>query len=126
MTFIYYFECLVEKGIFQIALLEGLHGVFQTAASKYNTLLHLQPLYQLKFEQFIQIIEMTNRFRKFGRLHFNNFYVELCSTLDHHMRLFFAQYHRERMEELRMFLENEAFALCPVPLQFTLFDFQVC
>lgn len=29
------------------------------------------------------------------------------------------------MDELRMFLENEAFALCPVPLQFTLFDLQV-
>lgn len=68
---------------------------------------------------------MTNKFRRFGRVHFNNPFAELTPTLDQQMKLFFAQYHRERMEELRMFLENEAFALCPVPLQFTLFDFQV-
>lgn len=38
---------------------------------------------------------------------------------------FLFRFHYERMDELRMFLENEAFALCPVPLQFTLFDLQV-
>lgn len=38
---------------------------------------------------------------------------------------FLFRFHYERMDELRVFLENEAFALCPVPLQFTLFDLQV-
>ncbi|KAI6223637.1 Coiled-coil domain-containing protein [Aphelenchoides fujianensis] len=113
---------IVERGVFQISLIEGLHGMFQTAASKYNTLLGLQELSHLKFDAFIQIVEMTNRFRRFGRLHFNNSFAELLSTLERQMNAYFAQYHRNRMEELRFFLENEAFALCPVPLQFTLFD----
>lgn len=39
--------------------------------------------------------------------------------------IFSFRFHYERMDELRMFLENEAFALCPLPLQFTLFDLQV-
>jgi hypothetical protein len=116
---------LVEKGVFQISLLEGLHTVFQVAAAKYNILLGLLQLCHLKFDLFVQSVEMTNRFRKFGRVHFNNSYPELSSTLEQHMRLFFAQYHNERMQELKMFMENEAFALCPVPLQFTLFDFPV-
>ncbi|KAI6222125.1 hypothetical protein M3Y95_00951200 [Aphelenchoides besseyi] len=113
---------IVERGVFQISLIDGLHGIFQTAASKYNTLLGLQELSHMKFDSFIQIVEMTNRFRRFGRLHFNNSFADLSGTLTQQMNLYFAQYHRNRMEELRFHLENEAFALCPVPLQFTLFD----
>lgn len=59
---------------------------------------------------------------RFGRLHFQNPYASLSSTLDKIMSDYFAKYHSMRMEELNMFLEHEVFALCPVPLQFTFFD----
>ncbi|VDO75176.1 unnamed protein product [Onchocerca flexuosa] len=45
-------------------------------------------------------------------------------SLEKHSHQYFKRFHYERMDELRMFLENEVFALCPVPLQFTLFDLQ--
>ncbi|KAH7726604.1 Protein VESA-1 [Aphelenchoides avenae] len=113
---------IVEKGAFQKGLSDGLYAVFKSASNKYNTLLCCHDLSHLKFDHFIEIVEMSNRFRKFGRHHFGNACGEVAISLEKQTYLYFGQYHRERMEELRMFLENEVFALCPVPLQFTLFD----
>ncbi|VDM47536.1 unnamed protein product [Toxocara canis] len=83
-----------EVGVIQKTLSDSLYSVFKTASMKFNTMLCCHDLSMLKFDHFLDIVEMSNR------------------------------YHRERMDELRMFLENEAFALCPVPLQFTVFDLQ--
>lgn len=115
----------VEKGFFQTVLIEGLFGVFETAAEKVDQLLGAQRLAHLKVDHFIQVLEMVNRFRRFGRLHFHNPFAALAPTLERLMSDYFASYHAQRMEEFRMFLEHEAFALCPVPLQFTCFDLPV-
>jgi hypothetical protein len=66
----------------------------------------------------------TNRFREFGLRHFGNSHLEFAATAMKKSRAFFRQYHSERME-LKMFLENETFTLCPVPMQFSLFDLPV-
>uniref|UniRef100_A0A914ED59 Coiled-coil domain-containing protein 132 n=1 Tax=Acrobeloides nanus TaxID=290746 RepID=A0A914ED59_9BILA len=115
---------IVEKGVMQKSLSEGLYGIFKTASNKFNILLCCQDLSQLKFDNFLDIVEMSNRFRKFGRHHFGNSCGEVAISLEKQTYLYFGRYHQERMEELKMFLENEVFTLCPVPLQFTLFDLQ--
>lgn len=46
-------------------------------------------------------------------------------VLEKQTNLYFQRYHLERTDELKMFLENEAFAVCPVSVQFTLFDLPV-
>ncbi|TKR68429.1 hypothetical protein L596_024418 [Steinernema carpocapsae] len=112
------------KGIVQTTLTENLYSIFKTASSKFNTLLCCHDLSMLKFDQFLDIVEMSNRFKKFGRDHFGNTCGEVSMSLEKQTILYFGRYHRERMDELRMFLENEVFALCPVPMQFTLFDLQ--
>lgn len=38
---------------------------------------------------------------------------------------YFKTYHRTRMDELRMFLENEAWELCPVKASFKIVDLSV-
>lgn len=51
----------VEKGVFQTALADGLYAVFKSASNKYNTLLCCHDLSHLKFDHFIEIVEMSNR-----------------------------------------------------------------
>lgn len=113
-----------EVGIVQRTLSDSLYSVFRTASMKFNTLLCCHDLSMLKFDHFLDIVEMANRFKHFGRTYFGNLCGEVSISLEKQTHLYFGRYHRERMDELRMFLENEAFALCPVPLQFTVFDLQ--
>ena len=117
-------EEIVEKGIMQKALSDGVYNVFKTASSKFNTLLCCHELSQLNFDNFLDVVEMANRFRKFGRRYFGNSCGEVALTLEKQTCLYFGRYHRERLDELKLFLENEIFTLCPVPANFTLFDLQ--
>uniref|UniRef100_A0A0R3RYK8 Vps54_N domain-containing protein n=1 Tax=Elaeophora elaphi TaxID=1147741 RepID=A0A0R3RYK8_9BILA len=113
-----------NMGIVRKILVDSLYSIFKTASVKFNTLLYCQDLSLLKIDQFLDIIEMSNRFKQFGRTYFGNICGEVKMSLEKQSDLYFKRFHYERMDELRMFLENEAFAVCPVPLQFTLFDLQ--
>uniref|UniRef100_A0A158R3U5 Vps54_N domain-containing protein n=1 Tax=Syphacia muris TaxID=451379 RepID=A0A158R3U5_9BILA len=108
----------------RLKLTDSLYNVFKTASQKFNTLLCCHDLSVLKFDHFLDIVEMSNRFKQFGRTYFGNACGEVTISLEKQAYFYFSRYHYERMEEMKMFLENEAFALCPVPLQFTLFDLQ--
>lgn len=110
--------------VIRAKLADSLYSVFKTASQKFNTLLCCHDLSVLKFDNFLDIVEMSNRFKHFGRTYFGNACGEVAISLEKQTYLYFGRYHSERMEELKMFLENEAFALCPVPVQFTLFDLQ--
>ncbi|VDN92180.1 unnamed protein product [Brugia pahangi] len=122
-------ECAHEKtenvGIVRKILVDSLYSIFKTASVKFSTLLYCHDLSLLKIDQFLDVIEMSNRFKQFGRTYFGNVCGEVTMSLEKQSHQYFKRFHYDRMDELRMFLENEAFALCPVPLQFTLFDFQV-
>ncbi|KAK6100471.1 hypothetical protein QQG55_0790 [Brugia pahangi] len=121
-------ECAHEKtenvGIVRKILVDSLYSIFKTASVKFSTLLYCHDLSLLKIDQFLDVIEMSNRFKQFGRTYFGNVCGEVTMSLEKQSHQYFKRFHYDRMDELRMFLENEAFALCPVPLQFTLFDFQ--
>jgi hypothetical protein len=39
---------------------------------------------------------------------------------------YFRNYHHDRLEELRIFLENESWEMCPVKPDFTMLQLQVC
>ncbi|MCP9258907.1 hypothetical protein DINM_001377 [Dirofilaria immitis] len=122
-------ECTHEKcgenvGIVRKILVDSLHSIFKTASTKFSTLLYCHDLSLLKIDQFLDVIEMSNKFKQFGRTYFGNICGEVTMSLEKQSHQYFRRFHCERMDELHMFLENEAFALCPVPLQFTLFDLQ--
>uniref|UniRef100_A0A915PU62 Syndetin n=1 Tax=Setaria digitata TaxID=48799 RepID=A0A915PU62_9BILA len=111
-------------GVARKILVDSLYSIFKTALMKFNTLLYCHDLSLMEIDQFLDIIEMSNRFKQFGRTYFGNICSEVTMSLEKQSYRYFKRFHYERMDELRMFLESEAFALCPVPLQFTLFDLQ--
>ncbi|KHJ82237.1 hypothetical protein OESDEN_18071 [Oesophagostomum dentatum] len=111
-------------GVVAHHLTSSLHEVFRVALTRMNSLLCCQDFSALKFDQLLDIVDMVNRFRLFGRTYFGHSSNELIVSLEKQAVAYFTRYHFERMEELRMFLENECFTICPVSPQFTIFDLQ--
>ncbi|VDM73219.1 unnamed protein product, partial [Strongylus vulgaris] len=105
------------SGVVAHLMTSSMHTVFRVALSKMNSLLCCQDFSTLKFDQLLDIVDMTNRFRLFGRTHFGYPSNELMASLEKQAGSYFTRYHAERMEELRMFLENECFTICPVSPQ---------
>ncbi|GMT20047.1 hypothetical protein PFISCL1PPCAC_11344, partial [Pristionchus fissidentatus] len=105
-------------------LSSSLYSIFRTALVRFNTLLCCHDFAQLKFDDVLTTIELATRFRAYGRSHFGHAGMEISVSLEKQSVLFFSRQHAEKMDELRMFVENEAFAVCPLPPNFSLFDLQ--
>ncbi|CEF69360.1 Protein of unknown function DUF2451, C-terminal domain and Vacuolar protein sorting-associated protein 54 domain-containing protein [Strongyloides ratti] len=100
------------------------YNFFKIAANKINTLLACNDMSYVKFDTFLDIVEYINIFKDFGKKYFGYNCVEITMTLDKQILVYFQRYHKERLEELKLFLENEMFTPVPVSFQFTIFDLQ--
>lgn len=71
-----------------------------------------------KFEQFVQVLGIVNRLMEIGE--------DLCSFKSENLQKsikqqslsYFSHYHASRLDELKMFLENDGWELCPVKSDF--------
>ncbi|CAI4230542.1 unnamed protein product [Auanema sp. JU1783] len=105
-------------------LKDSLSAVFRSALNSFDTLLSTLDFSTFKFDSVLYVVDLSNRFRAFGKKYFLDNSDELAVTLQRQTLYYFKRYHSERIEELKMFLENECFTLCPIPNQFTIFDLQ--
>ncbi|ESO01150.1 hypothetical protein HELRODRAFT_82402, partial [Helobdella robusta] len=88
---------------------------------KVKTYLLAIDLSHFKYDVFIRVLDVTNRLMKVGD--------EFCSShsegLNESMRKqsinYFRTYHQSRLEELRMFMHNEGWEVCPVKCGFNIF-----
>ncbi|XP_076168709.1 vacuolar protein sorting 50 [Ptiloglossa arizonensis] len=72
----------------------------------------------IKFEQFVQVLGIVNRLMEIGE--------ELCGFKSENLQesirkqslSYFSHYHASRLDELRIFLENDGWELCPVKSNF--------
>ncbi len=77
----------------------------------------------LKFDEFIEILTVNNRLIEIGQEYCNrscDSQIMLKATKDQTLS-FFRSYHMNHLEELKMFLENEIWHLCPVKSSFSIF-----
>lgn len=77
----------------------------------------------LKFDEFIEILTVNNRLVEIGQEYCNrscDSQIMLKATKDQTLS-FFKAYHMNHLEELKMFLENEIWHLCPVKSSFSIF-----
>lgn len=77
----------------------------------------------LKFDEFIEILTVNNRLIEIGQEYCNrscDSQIMLKATKDQTLS-FFKAYHMNHLEELKMFLENEIWHLCPVKSSFSIF-----
>ncbi|XP_076349286.1 vacuolar protein sorting 50 isoform X2 [Tachypleus tridentatus] len=102
----------------------GLLRIWQDVQQKVKTYILASDLSSFKFDEFIHILDLVRRLIDIGEEFCNSKSEDLQESLRKQSVNYFRNYHRGCMEELRMFLENESWALCPVRPNFSILQLQ--
>jgi len=104
----------------------GLNRVWQDVQLKISICFRAMSFDQFKFDAFIEILTINNRFVEIGqeycssRSSFDMSQIMLKAAKDQTLA-FFKAFHVAHLEELKMFMENETWQLCPVKANFSIF-----
>lgn len=87
----------------------GYSRIWNDIQSKLSVFLSTSPtLHTLKYEQFIQVLSIVQRLRKVGMEFCNEPSTLLMESMKSQSVQFFQRYHKSSLDEIRLFLDNEA------------------
>lgn len=92
----------------QEKLFKGKSRLWNDIQSKIYTFLSTQKLYSLKYEQFIQVLSIVQRLKRVGNEFCNESSSKLMEVVKAQSVEFFNRYHDICLEELCLFMDNEA------------------
>uniref|UniRef100_A0A663DSC1 VPS50 subunit of EARP/GARPII complex n=1 Tax=Aquila chrysaetos chrysaetos TaxID=223781 RepID=A0A663DSC1_AQUCH len=98
----------------------GLSRIWQDVQLKVKTYLLGTDLSNFKYDDFIFVLDVTSRLMQVGEEFCGSKSEVLQESIRKQSVNYFKTYHRTRLEELRMFLENETWELCPVKSSFSI------
>ena len=101
------------------------HGkakIWQDIKQRIKPYLQGTDLASFQFDNFIAVLNITNRLIKVGEEICGDKSLDLQDNMRKQSLNYFQSYHRARMEELRMFLENEMWDVWPVRPSFTIYS----
>ncbi|XP_008194931.2 syndetin [Tribolium castaneum] len=102
----------------------NLTKIWDDVQRKVSGLLLNADLASYKFDQFVQVLGVVHRLIQVGE----EFCLSKSDDLQESIRKqsvnYFKNYHIQRLEELKIFLENEMWEICPVKPTFTLLQLQ--
>ncbi|XP_071803209.1 syndetin-like isoform X1 [Asterias amurensis] len=98
----------------------GLARIWQDVQQKVKTFLLGTDLSNFKYDDFIHVLDLVNRLIRVGEEFCGSKSESLHDSLRQQSLNYFKNYHRSRLDELQMFLENEGWELCPVKANFTI------
>ncbi|XP_064613648.1 LOW QUALITY PROTEIN: syndetin-like [Liolophura sinensis] len=113
-------EATFNRHYIKQKLEHGLGRIWQDVQQKVKTYILATDLSSFKFDEFIQVLDLVNRLILIGEEFCGSKSEGLQDSLKRQSLNYFRNYHRARMEELRMFLENEGWEICPVKSNFTI------
>ncbi|CAH1237851.1 VPS50 [Branchiostoma lanceolatum] len=102
----------------------GLARIWQDVQQKVKLYLLGTDLSVFKIDDFLHVLDLVNKLMLIGEEFCNSKSEGLQDSIRKQSINYFKNYHRSRMDELRMFLENEAWELCPVKSNFTILNLQ--
>lgn len=102
----------------------GLHRIWKEVQERVKCYLLGTDLSYFKYDDFIHVLDLVNRLIAIGEEFCGSKSEELHDSIRTQTVNYFKNYHRSRLEELRMFLENEVWELCPVKANFSLVNLQ--
>ncbi|XP_018354432.1 PREDICTED: syndetin [Trachymyrmex septentrionalis] len=111
-------EATLSKQYVKHKLENGMVRVWHDVEMKISIYLMNTDLTNTKFEQFVQVLGIVNRLMEIGE--------DLCGFKSENLQesikkqslSYFSHYHASRLDELKMFLENDGWELCPVKSNF--------
>ncbi|KAK7862939.1 hypothetical protein R5R35_004896 [Gryllus longicercus] len=117
-------EASCNKEYVKTKLKSGLERIWQDVQMRVCTYLRESRAAWCKFDEFMQVLRVVHRLMEIGEEFCGSKSGELQKLMKEQSGQYFRNYHRERLEELRIFLENEGWEICPVKQNFTVLQLQ--
>uniref|UniRef100_A0A6A7G7D6 Syndetin-like n=3 Tax=Hirondellea gigas TaxID=1518452 RepID=A0A6A7G7D6_9CRUS len=103
-------------------LQHGLYRIWQDVQAKIRTFILASDLSHFKFDDFLKVLDVTNKLVYIGEDFCGSKSEALRDSVKKQSTSFFQREHTARLEELHMFLENEAWQIVPLKANFTVYQ----
>uniref|UniRef100_A0A4W4H0M1 VPS50 EARP/GARPII complex subunit n=1 Tax=Electrophorus electricus TaxID=8005 RepID=A0A4W4H0M1_ELEEL len=113
-------ESTVGRSYVKKKLEHGLSRIWQDVQLKVKAYLLGTDMSNFKYDDFIVVLDVVSRLMQVGEEFCSSKSEVLQESIKRQSVNYFKTYHRTRLEELRMFLENETWELCPVKSNFSI------
>ncbi|XP_060798737.1 syndetin isoform X1 [Neoarius graeffei] len=113
-------ESTVGHSYVKKKLEHGLSRIWQDVQLKVKAYLLGTDMSNFKYDDFIVVLDVISRLMQVGEEFCGSKSEVLQESIKRQSVNYFKNYHRARLEELRMFLENETWELCPVKSNFSI------
>ncbi|KAG8443141.1 hypothetical protein GDO86_011812 [Hymenochirus boettgeri] len=113
-------ESNFDRNYIKKKLEHGLSRIWQDVQLKVKTYLLGTDMSNFKYDDFIFVLDIISRLMQVGEEFCGSKSEVLQESIRKQSVNYFKNYHRTRLEELRMFLENETWELCPVKSSFSI------
>uniref|UniRef100_A0A4W5JKM8 VPS50 subunit of EARP/GARPII complex n=1 Tax=Hucho hucho TaxID=62062 RepID=A0A4W5JKM8_9TELE len=113
-------EAVVDHSYVKKKLEHGLTRIWQEVQLKVKAYLLGTDMSNFKYDDFIVVLDVISRLMQVGDEFCGSKSELLQESIKRQSVNYFKNYHRTRLEELRMFLENETWELCPVKSNFNI------
>uniref|UniRef100_A0A673HA28 Syndetin-like n=1 Tax=Sinocyclocheilus rhinocerous TaxID=307959 RepID=A0A673HA28_9TELE len=113
-------ESTVGRSYVKKKLEHGLTRIWQDVQLKVKVYLLGTDVSNFKYDDFIVVLDVISRLMQVGEEFCGSKSEVLQESIKRQSVNYFKNYHRTRLEELRMFLENETWELCPVKYNFSI------
>jgi len=117
-------KSLFDRHYIRSKLDQGLNRIWQDIQQKVKSFVLAADLSYFKYDDFIHVLDILNRLVSIGE----EFCGSKSQSLQDSIRVqtvnYFKAYHRATLDELKMFLENEVWAMCPVSPNFGIASLQ--
>ncbi|KAL4714810.1 hypothetical protein ACJJTC_002669 [Scirpophaga incertulas] len=114
----------VSREYIRQKLKAGLIRIWHDVQAKISTFLKSSGLEEYVFEKFIQMLGILRKLTQVAEVFCGDKSDLLQDFIKTQSMLYIKNYHRGRMEELKLFLENEGWEQCPVKSTFNLLNLQ--
>nr|XP_023667622.1 syndetin isoform X2 [Paramormyrops kingsleyae] len=113
-------EPIFDRSYVKKKLQHGLTRIWQDVQLKVKAYLLGTDMSSFKYDDFIFVLDIISRLMQVGEEFCGSRSEVLQESIKKQSVNYFKNYHRTRLEELRMFLENETWELCPVKSNFSI------
>uniref|UniRef100_A0A8B9RAA3 VPS50 subunit of EARP/GARPII complex n=1 Tax=Astyanax mexicanus TaxID=7994 RepID=A0A8B9RAA3_ASTMX len=113
-------DSTVGRSYVKKKLEHGLTRIWQDVQLKVKAYLLGTDMSNFKYDDFIVVLDVISRLMQVGEEFCGSKSEVLQESIKRQSVNYFKNYHRTRLEELRMFLENETWELCPVKSNFSI------
>uniref|UniRef100_A0A3Q4GSU3 VPS50 EARP/GARPII complex subunit n=1 Tax=Neolamprologus brichardi TaxID=32507 RepID=A0A3Q4GSU3_NEOBR len=110
----------VDHSYVKKKLEHGLTRIWQDVQLKVKAYILGTDMSNFKYDDFIVVLDVISRLMQVGEEFCGSKSEVLQESIKRQSVNYFKNYHRARLEELRMFLENETWELCPVKSNFNI------